>query len=146
MIFQDFDPCLDLDKTKVILFKQEELKCIEQAKDEVSMIEHLPPKTCTIDRLITQKTDIDRVLSGQKLATRRNGRYADPGEVLKLQGQKFEVYRVYQQSLGDMQDHDAKQEGFSNLQAYKDYILSLHPKMRWIPQAKVWVHEFRPLT
>ncbi|SFJ17476.1 hypothetical protein [Thermoflavimicrobium dichotomicum] len=105
----------------------------------------LPPKTCTIDRLITNPEDIERVLKGDKTATRRNGRYADPGEIMELQGYRFEVYHVYQQSLGELTDQDAQSEGFSSVDAYKDHILSLHPKMPWLPQMKVWVHEFRPV-
>lgn len=110
------------------------------------MAEMLPPKTCSIERMITHTEDIERVLSGVKTATRRNGRYADPGEVMVLEGKQFVVERVYQQQLGDLTDEDAKAEGFANLEAYKDYILSLHAGMPWLPQMKVWVHEFRPVA
>lgn len=107
------------------------------------MTENLPPKTCTIDRLVTLEEDIQRVLNGEKTATRRNGRYADPGETMELNGKKFEVHNVYQQALGELTDADAKTEGFADVESYKNYILSMHPGMPWIPQAKVWVHEFR---
>jgi len=109
------------------------------------MSTNLPPKTCTIDRLVTQPEDIQRVLNGEKTATRRNGRYADPGEIMELQGKQFEVHKVYQQSLGELTDEDARQEGFENLEGYKNYILSMHPGMPWLPQMQVWVHEFRPV-
>ncbi|GIO29619.1 hypothetical protein J2TS6_07600 [Paenibacillus albilobatus] len=46
------------------------------------MAEVLPPKTCSIDRLITRKEDVAKLLSGAKTATRRNGRYADLGEIM----------------------------------------------------------------
>ncbi|MDV2888470.1 ASCH domain-containing protein, partial [Alkalihalophilus pseudofirmus] len=46
----------------------------------------LPPKTCTIERLVTIEKDVKKVLAGEKTATRRNGRYADPGEVMTLDG------------------------------------------------------------
>jgi hypothetical protein len=55
----------------------------------------LPPKTCTIDLLITKQADIDKVIAGKKTATRRNGRYADIGEIMTLQGHDFVVDRVY---------------------------------------------------
>ncbi|MEI7024302.1 ASCH domain-containing protein [Paenibacillus sp. y28] len=105
----------------------------------------LPPKTCTIERLVTKQEDIDRVLRGEKTATRRNGRYADPGEKLVLGSQTFEVTRVYQQSLGELTDEHARTEGFATMEQYKEYILSLHAGMPWIPQAKVWVHEFKAI-
>lgn len=103
----------------------------------------LPPKTCSIERMITKEEDIARVLEGKKTATRRNGRYADPGEIMELQGKKYEVYEVYQQTLGELTDGDAQTEGFANLEEYKTYILSLHAGMPWVPSMKMWVHQFR---
>lgn len=109
------------------------------------MSEALPPKTCSIERLITAEADVEKALSGEKTATRRNGRYADPGEIMELKGHKFEVTKVYQQTLGELTDETAKSEGFPNLEAYKNYILSMHPGMPWLPQMKVWVHEFKAI-
>ncbi|MDP4104993.1 MAG: ASCH domain-containing protein [Bacillota bacterium] len=103
----------------------------------------LPPKTCSVERLVTLKEDVQKVLEGKKTATRRNGRYADVGEVMTLEGQDFVVERVYSQSLGELTDEDAHQEGFDSLEDYKQSILSIHPGMPWLPQMRVWVHEFR---
>lgn len=105
----------------------------------------LPPKTCSIDRLVTVRPDIEKVIAGVKTATRRNGRYADPGEVMELDGHRFEVERVYSQSLGEMTDDHARQEGFDSMEQYKQYITSMHPGMPWLPHMKVWVHEFKRL-
>lgn len=103
----------------------------------------LPPKTCSIDRLVTSPDLVQLVLSGKKTAMRRNGRYADPGELLELNGEKFEVTNVYRQTLGELTEQDAQAEGFSSIDDYKKYILEIHPKMPWLPHVKVWVHEFR---
>lgn len=105
----------------------------------------LPPKTCTIERLVTLEEDVKKVLSGQKTATRRNGRYADPGEIMTLEGREFVVEKVYSQSLGELTDDDARREGFETVEDYKQSILSIHPGMPWLPQMRVWVHEFRPV-
>ncbi|SFI39705.1 MULTISPECIES: ASCH domain-containing protein [unclassified Bacillus (in: firmicutes)] len=105
----------------------------------------LPPKTCTIERLITIQEDIEKVLAGHKTATRRNGRYADVGEVMELQGHRYVVEKVYSQSLGELTDEHARQEGYTNVEEYKHSILSLHPGMPWLPNMRVWVHEFRPI-
>lgn len=105
----------------------------------------LPPKTCSVERLVTLEEDVKKVLSGEKTATRRNGRYADPGEVMTLEGLDFVVDRVYSQSLGELTDDDARREGFENVEAYKQSILSIHPGMPWLPQMRVWVHEFSPV-
>ncbi|CAM4104461.1 ASCH domain-containing protein [Lederbergia lenta] len=102
----------------------------------------LPPKTCTIERLVTVPADIEKVIKGEKTATRRNGRYADIGEVMILQDREFVVERVYSQALGEMTDEHAQQEGFATLDEYKESILSMHPGMPWVPKMKVWVHEF----
>ena len=50
---------------------------------------NLPPKTCSIERLITKESDIELVLQGKKTATRRNGRYADVGEIMELKWSVF---------------------------------------------------------
>ncbi|MBT2755325.1 ASCH domain-containing protein [Mesobacillus foraminis] len=105
----------------------------------------LPPKTCTIDRLVTMPSDVQKVIDGKKTATRRNGRYADVGEIMELEGKRFIVDRVYSQSLGELTDEHAVQEGFSNVEEYKQSILSYHPGMPWLPQMRVWVHEFSPV-
>lgn len=103
----------------------------------------LPPKTCTIERLVTMKEDVEKVLKGEKTATRRNGRYADVGEVMTLEGRDFVVEAVYAQTLGELTDDHAKQEGFATVEEYKQAILSYHPGMPWLPHMSVWVHEFR---
>jgi hypothetical protein len=103
----------------------------------------LPPKTCTIERLVTLPEDVAKVIAGQKTATRRNGRYADVGEIMTLEGKQFVVERVYAQTLGELTDEHAQQEGFENVEAYKQSILSIHPGMPWLPHMRVWVHEFR---
>src|SRR3954469_9063911 len=103
------------------------------------MSEALPPKTCSVDRLVTVEEDVEKVIRGEKTATRRNGRYADVGEIMELKGHKFEVHKVYQQSLGELTDKDVQAEGYENLDAYKNYILSMHAGMPWLPHMKVWV-------
>lgn len=107
------------------------------------MSKELAPKTCSIDRLITVEQDVQKVLSGEKTCQRRNGRYADPGETWEIEGRKFEVYNVFQQPLGEMTEADAQREGCSDLESYKQQMLSMHPGMPWVPAMKAWVHEFR---
>ncbi len=106
----------------------------------------LPPKTCEIDRLVTMTDDVNKVLEGKKTATRRNGRYADVGEIMVLQDKQFRVDRVYSQSLGELTDEHARQEGFESVEDYKQSILSYHPGMPWLPHMRVWVHEFSPVN
>lgn len=102
----------------------------------------LPAKTCSIEKLVTMKSDVEKVLNGEKTATRRNGRYADVGEIMVLDGHSFRVDKVYHQSLGELTDVHAKQEGYDSVEDYKQSILSYHPGMPWLPTMMVWVHEF----
>jgi N4-acetylcytidine amidohydrolase len=102
----------------------------------------LPPKTCSVDRLVTMEEDVNKVLEGKKTATRRNGRYADVGEIMELKDKKFRVDRVFSQALGELTDEHAKQEGYDTVEEYKQSILSYHPGMPWLPHMRVWVHEF----
>lgn len=106
---------------------------------------NLPEKTCSIERLVTVEHDVKKVLNGEKTATRRNGVYAYPGEIMVLEGKEFKVEALYSQKLGEMTDDHAKQEGYETLEAYKQAILALHPKMPWVPKMSVWVHEFSPV-
>ncbi|MCL6571977.1 MAG: ASCH domain-containing protein [Bacillus sp. (in: Bacteria)] len=105
----------------------------------------LPPKTCSVERLVTLEADVKKVLAGEKTATRRNGRYADPGEIMTLEGNDFVVDKVYSQSLGELTDEIVRTEGYASVEEYKQSILSYHPGMPWLPQMRVWVHEFRPV-
>lgn len=105
----------------------------------------LPPKKGEASQLVTLPEEVEKVLAGKKSAVRRNGRYADPGDVWELNGQKFQVDRVYQQTLGELTEENAREEGYPSLEAYKNSILSLHPGMPWVPNMKVMVHEFSPV-
>jgi len=102
----------------------------------------LPPKTCSVERLVTRTEDVQKVLSGIKTATRRGGRYADPGELWTLQGVQFRVTSVYPQKLGDMNDADARREGFSTVDQYMGYLNGVHPGSGFSPAMGMWVHDF----
>lgn len=106
----------------------------------------LPPKTCTIDRLVTNEEGVAQVLAGRKTAQRRNGRYADVGETWELGGRTFRITAVYPQLLGEMTEAQARAEGYPSMEAYRASILALHPGMPWVPKARVWVHEWQPVT
>lgn len=112
---------------------------------ESNNIDALPPKTCSIERLVTVPKDVEKVIAGKKTATRRNGRYADIGEIMTLGEHKFVIQRVYSQTLGELTEEQAKQEGYDSVEEYKESILAIHPGMRWVPSMKVWVHEFAPV-
>lgn len=123
----------------VILLKEDKMKEGLQMATEKG---NLPEKSCSIERLVTIEADVQKVLEGKKKATRRNGVYAYPGEIMELDGQKVKIEALYQQTLGEMTDEDAIAEGYESMAAYKDAILSIHPNMPWVPKMNVWVHEY----
>ena len=57
--------------------------------------ENLPEKTCSIERLVTIEADVERVLNGEKTATRRNGVYAYPGEIMVLKGKNLKSMHLF---------------------------------------------------
>ena len=118
---------------------------VDLVEERCSMNE-LPEKSCSIERLVTIPEDVEKVLQGKKTATRRNGVYAYPDEIMVLDGKEFKIDKLYKQTLGEMTDEHAQQEGFANMEDYKQSILALHPKMPWVPKMSVWVHEFSPVT
>src|SRR5690625_5555803 len=103
---------------------------------------NLPPKVATIDQLVTVPEDIKKVIAGKKQATRRNGRYADTGEVMKLEGHEFVVTSVYREKLKDMKDEDAIREGYDTLADYQSFILSMNTGIICKPELQLWNNEY----
>jgi len=103
----------------------------------------LPEKTCSIDRLVRHPRLVEAAINGEKTEQRRDGVYAYPGEAFELQGVAFECTGLVRQRLGDMSDADARAEGYPNLSAYRNLILSMHKGMEWNEDALVWLHRFR---
>jgi len=98
-------------------------------------------KNRNIQQLVTLQSDVEKIKNGQKTAVRRNNRYGEIGDILQFDSHTFTLKNAYEQKLGEMTEENAKEEGFENLQQYKDRILSIHQNMKWDPEVKVWVHE-----
>ncbi len=102
-----------------------------------------PEKTCSIDRLVRQPQHIQAAVAGRKTQQRRAGVYGHPGERFQLEGVEFEITDLRQQPLGEMTDADAQAEGYESLEAYRAFILGIHPGMSWNEESVTWVHTFR---
>jgi hypothetical protein len=105
-------------------------------------VKDYPEKTCEIVRLIRHPKLVAAALAGRKTQQRRDGLYAYPGESFELEGVTFTVTAVERKTLADMDDDDAKAEGYPGLDAYKELILKMHPNMAWDGSHQVWVHHF----
>lgn len=100
------------------------------------------PEKYNINKLVTRNVDIDKIINGEKSSVRRNDRYADAGDELELKGHIFIIEHVYPQKLKDITDNIAKQEGYDNLEEYKEALTSIHHSVVWDPEQVVWAHEF----
>lgn len=105
-----------------------------------------PKKTCGIDSLVTHPKLVEAARAGRKTQQRRNGLYAYPGEIFKLDGDRFKVTRVERRRVGDMTDVKARAEGYPSNDAYKDLIPRMHKGMVWDDEALVWVHCFEKIS
>lgn len=101
------------------------------------------PEKYDIHKLVNREADIDKIIKGDKTSVRRNDRYADPGDELTLKGKAFTIENVYAQKLKDVTDEIAQQEGYENLEAYKEALTSIHESVVWDPEQVVWAHEFK---
>lgn len=101
------------------------------------------PEKYDIDKLVQRPADIEKIMNGEKTSERRNDRYADAGDEVKLDGQTFIVENVYPQKLEEVTEENAKQEGYANLEEYKNALTSIHHGAVWEPERVVWVHELK---
>jgi len=101
-----------------------------------------PEKTCEIDRLVTHQQLVTAALVGNKNQQRRAGVYGYPGEKFVLEGVGFVITDLRLEILKTMTDEDAKNEGYPNLDFYRELIIKMHPGMEWDDSQEVWVHEF----
>lgn len=101
------------------------------------------PEKYDINKLVSRQESIDKIINGEKTTERRNDRYADVGDEIVLDGQTFIVNDIYPQQLKSITEENAKQEGYNNLDEYKDALTSIHHGVIWDPEAVVWTHEFK---
>lgn len=102
-------------------------------------------KKMDIRLMITREDMIDKVVAGEKTAIRRQKCFADVGDTFELKESKFKITDVYEQQLGNVTEQDARNEGFENLDAYKESITSIHEGAVWVPKLTVWAHEFKSI-
>jgi len=92
----------------------------------------------------------DMILKGKKTATRRvwKKRMVKEGGVYKCKLKmlskdyfaKIVVMEVYEEQLKDMDDEDAKSEGYKNMEAFKEIWIKINGS--WNPKQEVTVIRF----
>src|SRR5690625_1110125 len=93
------------------------------------------------NKLDTRQDAIDTIINEETTTERRNDRNADHGDEIILDGQTFIVNDIYTQQLKTLTDENAQQEGYKNLDEYKDSLTSIHEGAVWDPEIVVWTHE-----
>ena len=86
------------------------------------------------------------ILEGRKTQTRRiEGRYR-PGEIYRVN--RTEVWilitRKYQQRLGEISLEEARKEGFSSPEEFRQAWIKIFGS--WNPDLQVWAYEFRLIS
>ncbi|WP_411968702.1 ASCH domain-containing protein [Haloferax sp. YSSS75] len=72
-----------------------------------------------------------------------SNRYADEGDSFELEGETFEIIGVTNRTLGDFTDADARREGSSSLDAYKQRMERVHPgPFEWDDSDEVVTYKF----
>src|SRR5699024_11243838 len=89
------------------------------------------PEKYDINKLVSRQDDIDKIMNGKKTSERRNDRYADSGDKIVLNGSTFVVDNVYPQKLKDVTDENDQQEGYTDLEAIKVALTSIHNGAVW---------------
>jgi Ran GTPase-activating protein (RanGAP) involved in mRNA processing and transport len=76
--------------------------------------------------LFPNKPTLSAVADGEMTQIHRGNRYAEEGDTFEIDGDAFEVVDVTERTLGDMTDEDARREGSSDLEAYRERMVRAH--------------------
>ena len=81
------------------------------------------------------------MLSGWKRCTTRTKKYGREGDIFEAFGQNFRLVSVYELPLSAVLAF-YNQEGFKSPEAFIACWERLHPRKKWQPDQKVWIHWF----
>lgn len=98
--------------------------------------------------MMFKKDFLEMVLSGRKTQTRRRrkrtlrkGRiYAVKKNWIETTGEYIRITKVYPQKLSDVSEEEARKEGFSGLDKFRDAWIRINGS--WDPDMVVTVYEF----
>lgn len=91
--------------------------------------------------LFPNQRTVDAVADGEMTQIHRGNQYAQEGDTFDIDGKTFEIVDVTERKLGDMTDEDARREGSSDLDAYKERMVRAHGEdFTWDEDADVVRH------
>jgi hypothetical protein len=89
---------------------------------------------------------LEAVADGEMTQIHRGNQYAEEGDTFEIDGQAFEVVDVTERTLGDMTDEDARREGSTDLDAYKERMVRAHGgEFTWDDETDVIRHRVAKL-
>ncbi|MFC7081385.1 ASCH domain-containing protein [Halorussus caseinilyticus] len=80
------------------------------------------------------------VSAGEITQIHRGDHYADEGDRFELDGDQFEVVEIRERTLGDLTDEDARAEGMSDMEQYREMLNRAHDDFEWDPDSEVVMH------
>lgn len=84
------------------------------------------------------------VADGTVTQLHRGNRYADAGDTFEIDDEVFEVVAVETRRLGDLTDEDARAEGSTDMESYRERLERVHDDFEWNPDSEVVRHRFEP--
>ncbi|MFC4246441.1 ASCH domain-containing protein [Natribaculum luteum] len=100
------------------------------------MSELEPDTLLPSDRMRTQ------ALEGEVTQIHRGQQYAEEGDTFTIDDVTFEVVEVTDRTLGDLTDDDARAEGMSGLEEYRQVLERAHDNFEWDDDSDVVLHRF----
>lgn len=83
----------------------------------------------------------EMVLNGEVTQLHRGDEHASNGDTFDIEGTTFEVTEVETERLSDLSDEDARAEGSSDLESYKQRIERTH-RTEWDDDRTAVLHRF----
>ncbi len=97
--------------------------------------------TIEASTLFPNEHTLEAVHEGKMTQIHRGNQYAEEGDTFEIDGTTFEVVDVTERTLGDMTDEDARREGSTDLDAYRERMVRAHGgDFEWNPDAEVVRH------
>jgi len=94
------------------------------------------------DTLLPSPRMREQAIDGEVTQVHRGHAYAEAGDTFAVDGQQFEVVEVTERTLGDLTDEDARAEGATDLDHYKQILQRAHDEFEWDDDSDVVLHRF----
>ena len=83
-----------------------------------------------------------QLINDEKTMTSRTKRYGESGDTFSIFGETFVLQHVFKETLEQVAEKYYKEEGFASSKDFIEIWIRLHPMKGFIPDKKVFVHEF----